>query len=268
MARFMFSKKTMFKPLLLLVVSLILCGCDNNAIDAASTTSESKRVDSQSLIKEKIIEQNARIEAAREKYNKEVPWNLNIFVENLTEGLEEKEARIALFKFVMEQPYKIRSWHSRSGVELFDTGNGDCRHKREALYYLFKSAGLEVRKVTVLYNYADLPIPPEILNLISETRDFHSGMEIKINGEYVYVDPTWDSGLAKVGFPVNSDWDGESPTRAITGGETVTIPHSDYNNISELYNKYGVRWPRRSEQNKFVRALNSWLDDIRSTKQN
>lgn len=216
-----------------------------------------------------ISEQRARIsQLNRESRSSKVNWNNNLIARNLTKGLDESAARRKLFEFVQSFPYQLRHYETDDMTPLYDTESGDCRHKRGALYNLLQARGFEVRKVTVLFDWADLPIPKEILDIKknSGTRGFHSAMEVKIDGKWTYIDPTWDTGLARLDFPVSENWDGENPTKDITKGRIIKYPHNSYERIDELYSRHNIPWPKMSETIEFNGRLNSWLSRKRVEK--
>ena len=191
----------------------------------------------------------------------QVAWSNKTIMRNLTEGLDAVSARKKLFEFVQGFPYKLIHHEPRDGVELYDTETGDCRHKREALLHLLGEYGEDVRRTAVLFDWADLPIPDKILGIkkSSGTKGFHSGMDVKIGGKWVRVDPTWDPPLAGLGFPVTLGWDGVSPTKNATNGSTVAHPHGSYEKLSDLYEQHGLRYPVLSETHRFNDAFNDWL---------
>lgn len=212
--------------------------------------------------------QRAKITALNKgkKPGKEIPWNNKTLVSNLTEGLNDREARKKLFAFVQSFPYEVRHFVPRQGTELYENEAGDCRHKSDALYNLFKERGFEVRRFDVLFDWADLPIPEDILKekKLSGTRAFHDAIEVKIDGKWTYVDPTWDLSLEKLGFPVTKKWDGVHPTSEVTKGKTVKIPVGTYKTFEALLAAHQVPWPTRKETDTFNTRLNAWLKEKRS----
>lgn len=215
-----------------------------------------------------ISEQRARISHLNKESRGKVNWNNDLIARNLTKGLDANAARRKLFEFVQSFLYQLRHYETDNMTPLYDTESGDCRHKREALYSLLQARGFEVRKVTVLFDWADLPVPKEILAIKqkSGTRGFHSAMEVKIDGKWTYIDPTWDTGLAKLDFPVSENWDGKNPTKDITKGRIKKYPHDSYEKIDELYNRHNIPWPKMSETIEFNGRLNSWLSRKRVEK--
>lgn len=190
----------------------------------------------------------------------EIPWNNKSIIKNLTEGLSPVEARKRIFEFVQSFPYGVRKFTPKGGTELYDEEGGDCRHKSDALYNLFKEMGYEVRRLDVAFDWADLPIPKEILaeKKKSGTRAFHDAIEMKIDGKWVYVDPTWNQELKAKGFPV-ATWDGVRATREVTTGPVKKIPAGTFKTFEEYLKAEKIPWPVRSETDAFNKKLNTWL---------
>ncbi len=235
-----------------------IAGCDGIR-DSIFACASAKEDEGRSIEDQKQVMKGLNSQADGEFVN----WNVKRIANNLTEGLDKKRAMIKLFEFVQSYPYQIRPVGdtSREGVDLYDLEEGDCRHKRNALYALLESKGYEVRKVAIVFDWKDLPVPKEILDLRrqSGTRAFHSGMDVKIKGKWVAIDPTWDKDLIEAGFPVNENWDGESPMKNVTFGECTRVQHDEYEKISDLYGKFDIPYPVQSENQAFVQALNEWL---------
>jgi transglutaminase-like putative cysteine protease len=184
-------------------------------------------------------------------------------------GKNEIEFRKDVFDFVKNFPYRITRFTPQKG-DLLLYRRGDCRHKTEALLNIFRAKGYPVRKVEVLFDWKDLPIPEEILGILkSETKGFHDAAEVKIDGKWVYVDATWDDALISKNFPVTQNWDGFSDTREITAGATRKFYPAKSPDISaektfttrgNLYEKAGLKYPvNLSEIQQFGKSLNDWL---------
>lgn len=190
-----------------------------------------------------------------------VYWNLHTLVDNLTRGILSPQDRQQLFSFVQSFPYEIVKYDS-TPVGLLDTERGDCRHKREFLSALFDTYGYEVRKTGVVFDWADLPIPGEILAHLKTggTKGVHSSLEIRINGAWVALEPSWDPGLSAAGFPVVRDWDGAFPMLSVTGKSVTSYTHPYDRDVIEQ--QHGIRYVR-AETDQFVEALNLHLRAVR-----
>ncbi len=184
----------------------------------------------------------------------------------LGEQFSTRERRIAAFRTVQNIPYKLTAWKGDPD-SLFNLGRGDCRHKSAGLLGILRAWKIEARAVQVPFDWADLPIPTKVLEPLLETRGIHDSVEAKIDGRFVLVDATWDSALASVGFPVMTDWDGASPTPAITANATTIVRPGDLKPGADIFAKFGIKWPQRDRTLAFNRAFNAWTDEVRLRSQ-
>jgi len=193
--------------------------------------------------------------------NNKKNFNLDEIINNLTFGLSKNEGRAKLFEFVQSFPYEI-SYFKEGESLLLKKEKGDCRHKRELLYNLYLKYGECVRLVDVVYDWADLPIPKEILLELRNngTKSLHDGLQVKINNEWVYIDPTWDPDLGLINFPVNYNWDGASKMNGVTLGENIIYPHPI--NKQEIILKNNIKFIK-DEINSFNKDFNRYLRNSR-----
>jgi transglutaminase-like putative cysteine protease len=179
----------------------------------------------------------------------------------LGDGLTERERRGAAFLLVQSIPYKLTAW-SGDADSLFVLGRGDCRHKAGGLLRLLKAWKMEARPIQVPFDWADLPIPADVMKPLKETRGVHDSVEVKIEGQYVLVDATWDPALGGAGFPVLNGWDGISPTLPITPKADVVIRPGDLKAGTNVFAYLGIK-PERERTLQFNRSFNAWSDDVR-----
>ncbi len=180
----------------------------------------------------------------------------------LDDGLSLPERRIAAFQIVQNIPYKLTAWKGDPNSLLL-LGQGDCRHKSAAMLSVLRALKIEASPVKIPFNWADLPIPADIVAHLTETRGIHDAIEARIDNTYVLVDPTWDPALKTVGFPVLSAWDGVSPTLPITANASVVLRAGDVKAGTDLFAYFGIAWPQRDRTQAFNRALNVWTDQVR-----
>jgi hypothetical protein len=90
-------------------------------------------------------------------------------------------------------PYQLGSWNDQS-MSLFEQGFGDCRHKAAAPNDCWLPVVL--RRKLVQFDWADLPIPPEILAILPQTQGFHDTVTFELNGKTCLFDATWISPCA------------------------------------------------------------------------
>ena len=176
------------------------------------------------------------------------------------------ELRSAIFELVRRIPYLLGSWNGES-MSLFQQGFGDCRHKAAAAERLLIAGGVTAKRKLVHFNWADLPVPAEILAILPQTQGFHDTVVFELKGKTYLFDATWDMALRGAGFPVMPSWDGNSDTWAVTGTQisglqTVQMPQPG----KDIYSANQMSWPQRERTMAFNQALNNWLEDIRANR--
>ncbi len=168
---------------------------------------------------------------------------------------------IKIFRFVQNIPYRITPFDSNKYAckEPVTTSlkQGDCRHKSLLLHNLLLQNNFEVKKYKTIFDWKDLPIPKEILNTLqkSGTRWSHDIVGIGLNKYSIsYIDPTWNSELERLGFPVTGAWDGKESTKQITREK---LEYLDAENFKEK--DHGIIIDK-AETQEFTKTLNEWLD--------
>lgn len=158
---------------------------------------------------------------------------------------------IRLFEEVQRIPYRICKFEKQKINR--DIPYGSCRHKSELLYQLSEKEDYPIRRLIVVFDWNDLPIPRGILDLLKESGTIwkHNSLEIKIGKNWFKVDPTWNSELKEKGFPVTENWDGKSDTKQITEGKLEFYCSGEYTKKIPFYEE---------ERTKFAIALNKWLE--------
>lgn len=122
----------------------------------------------------------------------------------------ERKEIVELFEKVQRVPYFLL--RHRDSRKLFSLNKGCCAEKVVWLGNKFKSLGLPVRYFLIEFKWEDLPIPDEVLDLKGKGPDYHLAMKTKIDGNWIWIDPTWDPALGKLGFPITEGWDGKNDT--------------------------------------------------------
>ena len=163
---------------------------------------------------------------------------------------------IKLFEKVQKVPYKVSKFDEKEINE--DIKFGDCRHKSTLLFNLLKKEGYEVKKIKVIFDWKDLPLPNEILSNLKESSTIwdHDAISVRIKSKWIKVDCTWDISLEKVGFPVTKNWDGITDTLQVTKGKVEFY-------YIEKYAKDKRIKIIKEEAYKFAEALNNWFENIR-----
>lgn len=192
------------------------------------------------------------------------PVSPDFILSSLGQDLKPVEKRIAIFELVRRVPYKLTAW-TGDPDSLFSLGRGDCRHKAAAAARLLRKAGFKAEQALVTFDWADLPVPREMFDILTDTRSFHDTVYVSIDGRRTLFDATWDPALRAVGFPILDAWDGSDQTQPITKGEIQLVNLSEIPKNSNMYEHFGFRWPKREKTLAFNRKFNAWTDSIRQT---
>lgn len=100
------------------------------------------------------------------------PVSATWLANSMRSNLDPIGQRIAVFELVRRVPYRLTAW-TGDPDSLFNAEKGDCRHKAAAGRRLLNELGFQARQIVVVFDWANLPIPPDILNLLPDTKSFH-----------------------------------------------------------------------------------------------
>ncbi|EFE53636.1 Tat pathway signal sequence domain protein [Providencia rettgeri DSM 1131] len=184
-------------------------------------------------------------------------------LQSLNLPFSSTEFRLGIFELVRRAPYQLGSWNGDS-MQLFQQGYGDCRHKAAAVNMLLNLGGVISKKEIVRFDWADLPIPNEILSILPQTQSFHDTVIFDLDGKHLLLDATWDIDLANAGFPIMPYWDGNSSTWPVTISNEVTpmiLPRSG----QDIYTANQLKWPVKEKTIEFNKEMNIWLSKVRET---
>ena len=169
---------------------------------------------------------------------------------NMVENKLKSKILVELFKKVQKIPYQISKFVKEEINE--NIKRGDCRHKSELLFQLLNKNNFEAKKLKVVFNWQDLPIPEEMLSSLKKSGTVwdHDSLTVKINNEWIKVDCTWNPELRSKGFPITEYWDGKSDTLQITKGKLQFYEADKYEKKTKI---------DKEEAHKFADELNKWL---------
>ncbi len=185
--------------------------------------------------------------------------------DRLRSELDPVGQRVAVFELVRRAPYRLTAW-TGDPDSLFNAGKGDCRHKAAAGRRLLNELGFQARQVMVVFDWANLPIPPEILKILPDTKSFHDSVEVRLGDRWVIMDPTWDPALKTAGFPIMSSWGGIGPTLEVTNASNPIVRFENLPKNVDLYEHFRIGRPRRKRTQLFNRAFNAWLEQVRAAQ--
>jgi hypothetical protein len=186
-----------------------------------------------------------------------------------TRGLPPVEARISVFTHVRDIPYALSERKrdpEKAETEMLRVKKGSCSPKHFLLGGLFGAMGLDVKYATYPFRWADLAIkyPEKLLELAGRMpMEYHLACKVRIGPRWVLVDATWDSALAKAGFPVNTRWDGLSDTLNAVDALGEIMHDTPRERALYVAEKRKVMSPEEKKATVlFIRELNSWLENI------
>ncbi len=154
---------------------------------------------------------------------------------------------IKLFERVQSVPYFL--FEHRNSSKLFYLNKGCCAEKLIWLGNKFKEMKISVKYYLIEFDWKNLPIPEKIIKLRKREKEQHLALRAKINERWAWIDPTWDLGLGKGGFPVTKSWDGISDTRLAVKPLKIR--------------EFKPKDPSNIEINAFEKALNEYFEKIR-----
>jgi hypothetical protein len=168
---------------------------------------------------------------------------------------EEIQERKRLFRMARDIPFRTPLSPEEQGYA--------CVAKPEILDRMLQTLGLETRHRITKFRWEDHDIPEKILKHTHEDPETHEFLEVKIpeTGEWVEVDPTWDSRIQNENFP-KLEWDGKTGTGlAVEPIEKLSVKES-----REFIQQDSTEEARQEyfEKNReFFRAMNQWLEEQR-----
>ena len=178
---------------------------------------------------------------------------IKILVNKLNDLVESKlksKILIELFKKVQRVPYQASKFVKEEINENIKCG--DCRHKSELLFQLLNKNKFEVKRIKVIFDWKDLPLPEELLSILKKTGTVwsHDSIAVKINKEWIKLDCTWNLELKSKRFPVTEYWDGKSDTLQVTKGKLQFYDADKYEEKIKI---------DKEEAHKFADEFNKWL---------
>jgi hypothetical protein len=136
-----------------------------------------------------------------------------------THSMNIHDSMVSIFEHIRDIPYYLNAPMpdpENSPEQVLIEGKGSCGPKHYLLAELFRKLNLSVVYATIAFSWddPDLCYPPSLrkqAKLLPVA--YHLACRVQIGCRWILVDATWDTPLAKAGFPVNDQWDGYSETR-------------------------------------------------------
>ena len=188
------------------------------------------------------------------KLNLKVYWFLklinkisnNYYLKKIMLNKKRKKI-IELFEKAQSVPYFL--FKHRDSSKLFDLNKGCCAEKLIWLGSKLKEMKIPVKYYLIEFNWKDLPIPEEIIKLRKKEKEQHLALKAKLDKKWIWIDPTWDLSLEKIGFPVTRNWHGKTNTKLAV--KPLKIKEFEPIDFSEI------------ELDDFTKSLNKYFEKIR-----
>ena len=167
-----------------------------------------------------------------------------------------------MFEKVQKVPYNVCQFDETKIDEKIKFG--DCRHKSTLLKKLLDKEGYKTKRMKVIFDWNDLPIPKNILSILKKSSTIwaHDALAVKVHGDYIFLDPTWNLELKKLKFPVTENWSGLEDTNQVTEGELEFYKEDDFTSKKEeILKKHNIHIDKE-EAYKFAEELNKYLNTI------
>lgn len=188
-----------------------------------------------------------------------------------TEGSDPVRGRISIFEHIRDIPYavvaELRDPHTGPS-RMLEINRGSCVPKHFLMAKAFALHNIPVKYASYLFSWDDPSVKyPNELRVLAQKMPVSAHLAIKANidGKWVLLDATWDPKLAKLGFPVNDNWDGMSET--VNAVKPLSeVLHEDIagrvkysSDLKTSYSKEEI-----AVYDEFAKKLNTWLDKARA----
>jgi len=132
-----------------------------------------------------------------------------------------------------------------------------CTGKAKILLEILKKGGYDVRYCICMFKWSDLNIPKKIQDMPHDDECSHTYLEIKIDGKWKIIDPTWDKGLKSI-FTVNK-WDGKSDTQIALPAREYLSPEESSKYLEHILTPEAIAADLKTN-GEFYKAFNEWLE--------
>lgn len=178
-----------------------------------------------------------------------------------TSGKNSVEARLSIYQQIRNMPYAVipELVDAEGYRAILKLGRGSCTPKHFLLCNMYQQLGMLVLYAVYPFRWdeSEIDYPPRLRRLAEELPlSYHLACRVDIDGELVLVDATLDPALARLGLPVNQEWDGVSDT---------LLPINPCGE-EQLYHPFEASLMRARYSEKqlaFYHELNSLLEKVR-----
>lgn len=181
------------------------------------------------------------------------------------------DQRVSVYSHIRDIPYRIvpdLGDPHEGPRKLIEFGCGTCTPKHFLLGHMFANLDVPIKYVSFPYSWDQwtLDYPDELRKLSGNLLiEYHLVCKAKVEGNWIYVDATWDTPLKKAGFPVNESWDGVSDTH-IAIDPIDEIEHASAEERAAYVKNQKADWTEEDRQRsaEFYEKFNAWLAELRA----
>ena len=170
------------------------------------------------------------------------------------------EERIAVFNEVRDAPYSIP-------LTMADIPrSNNCSSKANRLGAMLNSGGIKTRQRLCRFKWQVGALPSKLLAKNPSPEGLHQFLEALIpeTDEWVTVDATWDTKLAKAAGLPFIEWDGLSATR-IALKPLEILPQKEGDMLMERMENNPQEIEKILDKNQeFFSLLNKWFEKVRN----
>lgn len=159
------------------------------------------------------------------------------------------------YKLAIKKFYKIRDlpYHIATKGEQ----GYDCEDKSKMLVKELQNFYINARLRIGLFNWSVLDLPKTVTDIKHDEHCSHCFAEIENkNGDWIFVDSTWNKELKKAGFKI-AEWDGVNPTCLAFECNKILSPEDSIEYMRNI--NYETDLVKNSE---FYEAINRYCDSF------
>ena len=159
------------------------------------------------------------------------------------------------YKLAIEKFYEIRDlpYHIATKGEQ----GCDCEDKTKMLVKELQSLKINARLRTGLFNWSVINLPQKVTEIKHDEHCSHCFVEVQnINGDWIFVDPTWNKELKSTGFEI-SEWDGVNPTCLAFECNKILSPEDSIEYMGNIDYETDL-----IENGEFYEAINKYCDSF------
>lgn len=180
------------------------------------------------------------------------------FVDRITNGLPDIEARLALFQAIRDFEYCTDG--AFDAVGLIRVARGNCLAKSDLLVKSFKALGYEAQRIRYLY---ELPSSPVEVELLPSKDDIHSAVRLKLGSKWIFIDATHDPSLNSQ--LTVSNWDGINSTQFCYQPKgPIWVEGEHDQEIQREISRIGKLYEMSDTSHGYMTVFNMWLNYLRT----